>query len=150
MTDSPLRVAPSILLLEADPDNRSMYTLYFESQGACVQPATTAADVLARLRDAQLRDVLIFDVVGLDMPAAEFCEAVRQIPRRRPLRLILVTGWLLSHALHATLLRLDVVVHQKPCSLDSLWTTLQPPFSEAEWSRGDERKFSRRGAQSNA
>jgi CheY-like chemotaxis protein len=125
MTDSPQCGTPSVVVFEADHDNRHMYKLYLESRGARVQSVTNAADALARLYDALPPDALIFDVVRFDMPIAAFCEAVRQIPGPRPPRLILVTGWLLSPGDQATLKRQGVSIHGKPLSLDALWATLR-------------------------
>jgi CheY-like chemotaxis protein len=116
---------PSVVVFEADPDNRHMYTLYLESRGARVHAAATGADALAHLRDGSPVDALIFDVVNLGMTVPAFCNAVRKAGNPPPRRLILVTGWLMSPDDQATLARLDVVAHQKPLSLDSLWATLE-------------------------
>jgi CheY-like chemotaxis protein len=129
---SPL-VTPSFLVVDADVDNRLMYTVYLESLGAGVHPVATAVDALARLKDGSLPDAVIFDAVNLGMTVPAFCTAVRQIGTPRSPRLILVTGWLLSPDDHASLAQLDVVIHQKPCALEALWTTLR--FSVSEGSR---------------
>jgi CheY-like chemotaxis protein len=96
MTDLSSRVAPSVALMEADPDTRNLYTQFLESRGARVHAVASATDVLACLQDGSLPDALIFDVVNLGMKVPEFCKAVRRAGNSRSPRLILVTGWLMS------------------------------------------------------
>jgi CheY-like chemotaxis protein len=139
MTDLLPPVAPAVVVVEADPDNRQMYALYLESRGARVHVAATAAGALAHLRDGSPADALIFDVVNLGMTVQAFCNAVRKNGDRPPRRLILVTGWLMSREDQATLARLDVVVHRKPLSLDSLWTTLETVVLGEPVDSGDRR-----------
>jgi CheY-like chemotaxis protein len=124
MTDSLPPAPPSVVVFEADPDNRNMYTLYLESCGARVHASATATDALAHLQEGSTADALIFDAVNLGMTVPAFCHAVGKAGKP-PRRLILVTGWLMSPDDHATLARFDVVVHQKPLSLDTLWATVE-------------------------
>ena len=119
MAELSRRVSPTVVVFEADPDTRNLYTQYLESRGANVRSAATAADTFGSLHDGSPLDALIFDVVQLGMPVPAFCQAARQIAGAPPPRLILVTGWLMSPDDYAALTRLGVALHLKPISLDA-------------------------------
>lgn len=125
MTDISTHASPSVVVFEADADNRNMCALYLEIQGARVRPVTTPNDVLARLHDVPPPDALVFDIVCLGMTVSSLCTAVQQMPSSRRPRLILVTGWLLSPSDRDTLRRHGVSIHERPCSLESLWAALR-------------------------
>lgn len=116
-----------ILLVDADPDNRSVYRMYFERVGALeVKEAASGGEALTMLQESPRPSVIIFDLVLPDMDGFDLCEQMRASSGAAaegadPPPLIALTGWPLYAAERARLHALGVsLALQKPCPPDKL------------------------------
>jgi CheY-like chemotaxis protein len=123
---APSRNDASVVVVEPNDDNRSLYFDLLKGEGWNPTVVEDARTALNRLAASPLPRAVIFDVVLPDMSAVEFCDALNRVDAESVSRRIVITGWLLTPLERAELSKRGVRdIHQKPLDVDTVLELLK-------------------------
>jgi two-component system cell cycle response regulator DivK len=82
---------PTILVVEDDPDMRTIYRLGLEAAGFAILEATSADDALTVAR-AHVPQLVVADLLLGASSGADLCRALRRDPLLRSIPIVVVSG----------------------------------------------------------
>ncbi len=111
-------VRPLVLIVEDNHDLRELYSMYFTSQGFCVEAASDGQSALASARQRR-PDLIVTDLSMPHLGGWEMTRRLKHEPRTAHIPVIACTGHLLASAESALEAGCDAYVF-KPCLPEDL------------------------------
>ena len=128
MTD--VATAPTVLLVDDQPEVLRTLARYLEVKGFKVEIATSASDAVPAL-ETQKVDAVVLDLRMPGESGLELLARMREHEQWRHVPAVILTGAALTKEEQATIARLQAYVFRKPKSYEALTTYLERALKPA-------------------